>query len=82
LRNGKLSVGVLEKGTVWLDTGTFDSMVAAAEYVRVIEKRQGVKIGCIEEAAFRAEFIDREQLDDLVKPLTKSGYGKYITELT
>jgi glucose-1-phosphate thymidylyltransferase len=74
LRAGKLRVGVLEKGTVWLDTGTFDSMVAAAEYVRVIEQRQGVKIGCIEEAALRLGFIDTEQFAKIAKQLHKSGY--------
>ncbi len=82
LKKGKLQVGVLEKGTVWLDTGTFDSMVAAAEYVRVVEKRQGVKVGCIEEAAFRSGFIDKKQLRTLAKPLVKSGYGKYLVNLS
>jgi len=82
LRNGKLSVGVLEKGTVWLDTGTFDSMVAAAEYVRVIEKRQDIKIGCIEEAAYSSSLIDKVQLRKLAAPLNKSGYGKHLNQLT
>lgn len=81
LASKKLRVGVLEKGTVWLDTGTFDSMVAAAEYVRVVEKRQDVKIGCIEEAAYRSGFISKGQLNNLVKPLLKSGYGEYLARL-
>ena len=81
LRRGKLGVTVLDRGTAWLDTGTFDSMVAAAEYVRVIEERQGFKIGCVEEAVWRAGLIDSAQLRALAEPLTKSGYGDYLLNL-
>ena len=78
---GELTVTVLDKGTAWLDTGTFGSMMQAAEYVRVIEERQGTKIGCVEEAAWRAGFIDNAQLRALAEPLTKSGYGDYLIRL-
>jgi glucose-1-phosphate thymidylyltransferase len=81
LKNGKLKAGVMSKDSVWLDTGTFDSMVAAAEYVRVIEHRQNNKIGCIEEAAYRSGFIDKQQLLKLADPLIKSGYGNYLKDL-
>jgi glucose-1-phosphate thymidylyltransferase len=81
LSRGELTVSVLDRGTAWLDTGTFASMVAAAEFVRVIEERQGFKIGCIEEAAWRAGFIDDEQLMRLAEPLRKSGYGQYLIGL-
>lgn len=81
LELGKLTVKKLDRGIAWLDTGTFDSMQAAAEYVRVIEKRQGLKIGCIEEAAWRQGFIDDAQLVKLAEPLTKSGYGQYLQSL-
>jgi glucose-1-phosphate thymidylyltransferase len=81
LREGTLTVSVLDRGTAWLDTGTFASMVQAAEFVRVIEERQGLKIGCIEEAAWRAGFIDDARLRDLAEPLTKSGYGDYLLGL-
>jgi glucose-1-phosphate thymidylyltransferase len=81
LDRGELAVSVLGRGTAWLDTGTFGSMVQAAEFVRVIEERQGFKIGCIEEAAWRAGFIDDAQLRDLAEPLTKSGYGDYLLRL-
>ncbi len=81
LDRGELAVSVLDRGTAWLDTGTFGSMVQAAEFVRVIEERQGFKIGCIEEAAWRAGFIDDAQLRDLAEPLTKSGYGDYLLRL-
>ena len=72
---------MLDRGTAWLDTGTFGSMVQAAEFVRVIEERQGFKIGCIEEAAWRAGFIDDDRLRELAEPLTKSGYGDYLLGL-
>jgi glucose-1-phosphate thymidylyltransferase len=81
LSRGELTVSVLDRGTAWLDTGTFASMVAAAEFVRVIEERQGFKIGCIEEAAWRAGFIDDDGLRALAGPLTKSGYGDYLLGL-
>ena len=81
LRQGRLRVEVLDRGTAWLDTGTFDSLVAAAEYVRVIEERQGFKIGCVEEAAWRAGLIDDDTLRQLAQPLLKSGYGDYLLRL-
>lgn len=82
LRSGKLKVCLLDRGTAWLDTGTFDSMNQAAQFVQVIEERQGMKIGCIEEAAYRQSFISRKQLHKLAEPLIKSGYGQYIMEIT
>jgi glucose-1-phosphate thymidylyltransferase len=81
LHRGELAVTVLDRGTAWLDTGTFDSLVQAAEFVRVIEQRQGLKIGCVEEAAWRAGFIDDVALRTLAEPLTKSGYGDYLLNL-
>lgn len=78
LQNGKLKVAVLDRGTAWLDTGTFDSLSDASEFVRVIEKRQGTKIGCIEEVAYRMKFISEEQLRQQAEGLMKSGYGKYL----
>ncbi len=81
LRQGRLDVTVLDRGTAWLDTGTFQSMVQASEYVRVIEERQGMKIGCVEEAAWRLGFITDEQLRELAGPLMKSGYGAYLARL-
>lgn len=81
LDRGELQVSVLDRGTVWLDTGTFQSLVQASEFVRVIEERQGMKIGCLEEAAWRAGFIDDAQLRALAEPLTKSGYGDYLLDL-
>ena len=81
LRQGRLDVTVLDRGTVWLDTGTFQSMVQASEYVRVIEERQGLKIGCVEEAAWRLGFITDDELRGLAEPLLKSGYGRYLVRL-
>jgi glucose-1-phosphate thymidylyltransferase len=82
LQNKKLKVGVLDRGFAWLDTGTFDSLSDASEYVRVIEKRQGLKIGCLEEIAFRMGFIDKKQLFILAEKLKKSGYGEYLKRIT
>ena len=81
LSKGKLKVGVLDRGTAWLDTGTFASLTQAGQFVQVIEERQGLKIGCIEEIAYRMGFINREQLKKLAEPLMKSGYGTYLTNL-
>ncbi|HEY0249212.1 MAG TPA: glucose-1-phosphate thymidylyltransferase RfbA [Gryllotalpicola sp.] len=81
LAAGKLQVQVLRRGTAWLDTGTFESMMQASEYVKVIEDRQGFKVGCIEEIAWRAGWIDLDQLEALAQPLRKSGYGQYIQRL-
>lgn len=78
LESGKLKVGVLDRGTAWLDTGTFESLMQAGQFVQVIEERQGLKIGCIEEIAYRMKFINADQLTELAKPLVKSGYGKYL----
>ena len=81
LNEGMLSVTVLDRGTAWLDTGTVDSLMAAGEFVQVVEKRQGLKVGCIEEIAWRQGFISTDELLSLAKPLAKSGYGKYLIEL-
>ena len=81
LQQGSLHVQVLDRGTAWLDTGTVESMMQASEYVRVIEDRQGFKIGCVEEVAWRAGWIDDPQLRALALPLVKSGYGRYLTGL-
>jgi glucose-1-phosphate thymidylyltransferase len=78
---GELSVTVLDRGTAWLDTGTFTSLMQAAEFVRVIEERQGLKIGCVEEVAWRAGFLTADQVRELADPLTKSGYGDYLLGL-
>ena len=81
LREGRLSVEVLDRGTAWLDTGTFESMMQASEYVRVIEDRQGFKIGCIEEIAWRNGWISDAELDDTANQLVKSGYGNYLNRI-
>jgi len=78
LERGKLKVGVLSRGTAWLDTGTFTSLMQAGQFVQIIEERQGLKIGCIEEIAYRMRFIDAEQLKAIATPLVKSGYGSYL----
>ena len=77
----KLKVSVLDKGTAWLDTGTFNSLMQASQFVQVIEERQGLKIGAIEEAAYRMGFIDKNQLKKIITPLIKSGYGKNLSSL-
>jgi glucose-1-phosphate thymidylyltransferase len=82
LEAGNLKVGILDKGTAWLDTGTFTSLMQAGQFVQVIEERQGLKIGCIEEVAFRMGYIDKKLLDRIAQPLVKSGYGKYLLNLT
>lgn len=81
LKRKKLKVCLLKKGTVWLDTGTFDSMMKASQFVQVVEERQGFKVGCIEEVAYRKGFIDKKQLNKLAEGLLKSGYGRYLLEL-
>jgi glucose-1-phosphate thymidylyltransferase len=82
LTRGKLKVQTMDRGSAWLDTGTFESMNDASEYIRVIEKRTGIKIGCIEEIAWRQGFITKEQLQIIAEPLVKSGYGKYLLSLS
>ena len=81
LEKGALKVGILSRGTAWLDTGTFNSLMQAGQFVQVIEERQGLKIGCIEEIAWRQGFISEQQLKDLAEPLKKSGYGEYLLAL-
>ncbi len=81
LRQDRLYVAKLGRGTAWLDTGTFDSLMQASQFVQVIEQRQGLKVGCIEEIAYRKGFIDKEGLNKLAEPLIKSGYGKYLMEI-
>jgi glucose-1-phosphate thymidylyltransferase len=81
LKRGKLKVSILDRGTAWLDTGTFQSLMQAGQFVQVIEERQGLKIGAIEEAAYRMGFIDAKQLEKLAQPLLKSGYGKHLLSL-
>lgn len=81
LKRGKLSVSILDKGTAWLDTGTFASLMQASQFVEVIEERQGLKIGAIEEAAYEMGYISKEQLIELAKPLLKSGYGKHLMQI-
>ncbi|MDB4926272.1 glucose-1-phosphate thymidylyltransferase RfbA [Mucilaginibacter sp.] len=82
LEQGTLHVGVMDRGTAWLDTGTFDSLSDASEFVRVIEKRQDTKIGCIEEIAYRMGFINKQQLKEIAQKYIKSGYGQYLLKLT
>ncbi|MCK9423571.1 MAG: glucose-1-phosphate thymidylyltransferase RfbA [Bacteroidales bacterium] len=82
LEQRKLKVGILSRGIAWLDTGTFESLLQAAQFVEVVQNRQGLKIGCIEEIAFRMKFINREQLNEVAHPLLKSGYGQYLMNLT
>ncbi|WP_062055050.1 glucose-1-phosphate thymidylyltransferase RfbA [Aquimarina longa] len=81
LQQGRLKVSILDKGTAWLDTGTFNSLMQASQFVQVIEERQGLKIGAIEEVAYKKGFISKKQLQKLAKPLLKSGYGNYLLEL-
>lgn len=81
LKKGKLKVGILDRGTAWLDTGTFSSLMQASQFVQVIEERQDLKIGCIEEVAYRMGYINKIQLKKLAEPLMKSGYGKYLVKL-
>lgn len=78
LKRNQLKVGVFSRGTAWLDTGTFSSLMQAGQFVQVIEERQGLKIGCIEEVAYRMGFINKEQLESIALPLVKSGYGEYL----
>ncbi|MEQ8358531.1 MAG: glucose-1-phosphate thymidylyltransferase RfbA [Cytophagales bacterium] len=81
LEKGKLQVGILDRGTAWLDTGTIESLMQASQFVQVIEDRQGLKIGCIEEIAYKNGFIDAKQLEAIAKPLVKSGYGDYLLNI-
>lgn len=81
LKKGKLKVEIMDPGSAWLDTGTFDSMTDASEYIRVIEKRTGLKIGCVEEIAFRLGYISKDQLQKLAEPLIKGGYGNYLMKV-
>lgn len=81
LRRNKLKVSILDRGTAWLDTGTFDSLMQASQFVQVIEQRQGIKIACIEEIAYRKKFIDAVQLEKMAQPLLKSGYGQYLMNI-
>jgi len=81
LKQGKLKVSIMDRGTAWLDTGTFPSLMQAGQFVQVIEERQGLKIGCIEEIAFNMGYISKDQLIKIAQPLTKSGYGNYLLEL-
>ena len=81
LEQNKLNVAILDRGTAWLDTGTFNSLMQASQFVQVLEERQGLKVGCIEEEAFRQGFIDPSQLEKLAQPLMKSGYGQYLMDV-
>ena len=76
-----MEVGILDRGTAWLDTGTHQSLMQASQFVQVIEERQGLKIGCLEEIAYRKGYISKEQLKQLAEPLLKSGYGDYLMEM-
>jgi glucose-1-phosphate thymidylyltransferase len=81
LKRGKLKVSIMDRGTAWLDTGTFDSLLQATQFVHVIEQRQGIKIACIEEIAYRKKFITKEQVEAIAQPLLKSGYGQYLLDM-
>jgi glucose-1-phosphate thymidylyltransferase len=81
LESGRLKVGVLSRGTAWLDTGTFASLMQAGQFVQIIEERQGLKIGCIEEIAYRMGYVTADQLKEIAKPLMKSGYGEYLLKI-
>jgi glucose-1-phosphate thymidylyltransferase len=81
LKRGKLKVSIMDRGTAWLDTGTFDSLMQASQFVQVIEQRQGIKIACIEEIAYRKGFITKQQIEAMAKPLMKSGYGEYLLNI-
>jgi glucose-1-phosphate thymidylyltransferase len=81
LKRGRLKVSIMDRGTAWLDTGTFDSLMQATQFVQVIEQRQGIKIACIEEIAYRKKFITKEQVRAIAQPLLKSGYGQYLLDL-
>ncbi len=81
LKRGNLKVSILDRGTAWLDTGTFDSLMQASQFVQVIEQRQGIKIACIEEIAYRKGFIDKQQVEKMAQPLLKSGYGQYLISM-
>jgi glucose-1-phosphate thymidylyltransferase len=81
LKRGKLKVSIMDRGTAWLDTGTFDSLMQATQFVHVIEQRQGIKIACIEEIAYRKKFITKEQVRAIAQPLLKSGYGQYLLDI-
>jgi glucose-1-phosphate thymidylyltransferase len=81
LKRGKLKVSIMDRGTAWLDTGTFDSLLQATQFVHVIEQRQGIKIACIEEIAYRKKFISKEQMRAIAQPLLKSGYGQYLLDI-
>ena len=81
MKQGKLKVGILSRGTAWLDTGTFESLLQASQFVEVVQNRQGLQIGCIEEIAYRQGFITREKLVEIAQPLLKSGYGDYLVKL-
>jgi glucose-1-phosphate thymidylyltransferase len=81
LKRGKLKVSIMDRGTAWLDTGTFDSLLQATQFVHVIEQRQGIKIACIEEIAYRKKFITKDQVRAIAQPLLKSGYGQYLLDI-